>query len=247
MITISGGQGNFKPHSSDEPVVAICVGCGKSEAPTTTRPTTTTTTRATTKPGPGPTTSRTTTAKTTTEAQTTPPGTCCDTLVLSSTGGIAENYPELLGKYTQIGEDNDRPIFKHQTILTTMHLHYTMDNHFKWEGWMITATNNQTFGYISNKGDNFCPIGLNSGWEFQLITGWVEDNTLSVTCDGSGPNPTDGPNPTGPTPTDGPGPTNEPGPGGIAPTIVAIKRVTVPGSDVFIVGGMAPDQPVDIT
>eukprot|EP00091_Calanus_sinicus_P000936 TRINITY_DN10901_c0_g1_i3.p1 TRINITY_DN10901_c0_g1~~TRINITY_DN10901_c0_g1_i3.p1 ORF type:complete len:246 (-),score=43.02 TRINITY_DN10901_c0_g1_i3:58-756(-) len=169
MITISGGQGNFKPHSSDEPVVAICVGCGKSEAPTTTKPTTPTT-RTTTKPGPGPTTSTTTTPKTTTEAQTTAPGTCCETVILSSTGGIAENYPELLGKYTQIGEDNDRPIFKHQTILTTMHLHYTIDNHFKWEGWMITSTNNQTFGYISNKAQLLPNRSQLVGWSSSLVT-----------------------------------------------------------------------------
>ena len=55
----------------------------------------------------------------------------------------------------------------------------------------------------------------------------------------------------GPTsgPTGGPttGPTNGPGPGGIAPTIVAIECVTTPGSDVFIVGGVAPDQPIDIS
>merc|ERR1712123_91200 len=253
MITISGGQGNFKPHSTDEPVVAICVGCGKSAPPTTSRPTTTTKRTTTTKkPGPGPTTTTATTKPTdpqTTVPQTTASGTCCETLVLSSNGGIAETYPELLGKYTQIGEDNERPRFMHQTILTTMHLHYTVDDHFKWEGWMITANNNQTFGYISNKGDNYCPTGIESGWEFQLVTGWTEDPTLNVVCDGSGPgpNPTDGPNPTGTQPTDGPGPTNEPGPGGVATTIVALKRVTVPGSDVFIIGGVAPDQPIDIT
>ena len=34
------------------------------------------------------------------------------------------------------------------TILNNFHLHYTMDNHFKWEGWMVTMEHNQTFGYI---------------------------------------------------------------------------------------------------
>merc|ERR1711936_828578 len=39
MISISGGRGHFKPHNGDEPVVAICVGCGKSAPSTTSRPT----------------------------------------------------------------------------------------------------------------------------------------------------------------------------------------------------------------
>ena len=34
------------------------------------------------------------------------------------------------------------------TILNNFHLHYTVDNHFKWEGWMVTLEHNQTFGYI---------------------------------------------------------------------------------------------------
>ena len=98
MITISGGRGHFKPHNGDEPVVAICVGCGKSAPPTTSKPTTTTTTKTTTK---GETTTKTTTTKTTT---TTTPGTteagfCCDKISISSSGGIAEHYPELLGKF----------------------------------------------------------------------------------------------------------------------------------------------------
>jgi hypothetical protein len=47
--------------------------------------------------------------------------------------------------------------------------------------------------------------------------------------------------PTGPTS----GPTDPP-PGGVATTIVVIQKQTVIGSDLFIVGGVAPDQPVDI-
>ena len=27
---------------------------------------------------------------------------------------------------------------RRQTILTTMHLHYTVDSLYKWEGWMVT-------------------------------------------------------------------------------------------------------------
>jgi len=247
MITISGGRGHFKPHNGDEPVVAICVGCGKSAPPTTSKPTTTTTTKTTTK---GETTTKTTTTKTTTTSTpgTTEAGFCCDKISISSSGGIAEHYPELLGEYVMINdEENGRPIFKKQTILTTMHLHYTEDSYYKWEGWMVTRNDNETFGYIANQGDNYCPLGLNSGWEYQLASGWMSDSTAQVTCGDDGPNPTDGPGPTnGGETTTTPKPTN-PGPGGMQPTIVAIKRQTVPGSDVFIIGGVAPDQQIDIS
>jgi hypothetical protein len=39
-------------------------------------------------------------------------------------------------------------VFKHQTILTVMHLHYTLDPLYKWDGWMITREDNEAFGYI---------------------------------------------------------------------------------------------------
>ena len=222
-VTVSGGRAHIKPHSGEEPVVAICVGCGKS--PTTThRPDTTTQ-------------STTESSTVSTTVVSTAPGYCCHTLHLSSQAGVAQYYPELLGSYSRLGEEKDRPVYRHQTILTTMHLHYTTDPHYKWEGWMVTADNNQTFGFIANTGDNFCPLGLNSGWEYQLPTGWQEDPTMTVTC-GDHDGPTEGS-----TTSSQPGP----GPGGVQPTVVAIKRQTVPGSDVFIVGGVAPGQEIDIT
>ena len=245
-IKISGGKGTFKAHSGDEPVVAICVGCGGTTTPRP-NPSTTTTLQHPTQPQTTSTSAiaSTTPGITTTEqVQTTVPGECCETIRLSSSGGVADTYPELLGKYVKIGEDNDRYVYKHQTILTTMHLHYTVDSHFKWEGWMITEEDNTVFGYISNDNDNLCPTGLTSGWEYQMSDGWTEDTTFTVTCEGDQPThgPTDGP-------TDGPtaGPTDGPPPDGVATTIVAIQRVTVPGSDVFIVGGVAPDAPIDIS
>lgn len=107
MISVSGGRGHFKPHDGQEPVVAICVGCGKSAPPTTQRPTTTDkTTQTTAEPD-------TTTAKTTTTPATTAVGHCCDTIVLTSSGGVADNYPELLGIYVDTGsEENGRPVFR---------------------------------------------------------------------------------------------------------------------------------------
>jgi len=249
-ITISGGRGHFTPLDGKEaPAVAICVGCAAIGEGTTSGPqptnggTTTTTTRA---PGPDPTTRPDPATTTHSQPATTEEGSCCDTLVVTSGGGVQECYPELLGKYEHTGvEEQGRGVWRHSTILTTMHLHYTVDEHFKWEGWMITPQHNQTFGYISNRGAATCPSGLIGGWDFQLPSGWQEDATLSVSCEGDGPHPgtTSGPGPTGGDTTTT---TRAPGPGGVEPTMVVIKQQTMPGADVFILGGVSPDTPIDI-
>ena len=232
--------------------MAICVGCGPLQPGTTSGPHPTSGTTTTRKPQPGTTTTTKTPAPATTTPDqppaTTEEGWCCVALVLSSSGGIKENYPELLGKYEHIGaEENDRGVWRHQTFLTTMHLHYTIDEHFKWEGWMVTPEHNETFGYISNRGAKPCPVGLTEGWDFQLPSGWEDDTTFRVSCEGSTPPPepstTNGPGPTGPGTTT----TRKPGPGGVSPTMVVIKQQTMPGADVFILGGLSPDAPIDIT
>ena len=71
--------GQYSPLIGQEPVVAICVGCGKSAPPTTPRPTTTE------KPETTETTRTTaeTTVKTTTTPGTTEAGHCCDVITLA--------------------------------------------------------------------------------------------------------------------------------------------------------------------
>jgi len=241
-ITISGGRGHFKPLDGTEaPAVAVCIGCGKESVTTTRAPRTTTTTSRTSK-ATKPTT------KTTSRPEPPVPGTCCEKLILSSRGGVAEYYPELLGKYHQTTTQNSRPVFHHSTFLTSMHLHYTTEIHFKWKGWMITAHDNDTFGYISNPGDAECPVGQ-TGWDFQLPDGWKVDETFSVSCDGDGPTPkptTSGPHPTSKHPSSTTT-TRKPGPDGVRPTMVVIKQQTMPGSDVFIRGGATTEDSIDIT
>jgi len=187
--------------NNPEGIFAICVGCDGTGPPTppTPRPTdhptesdTTTqvssTTRSTEGPNPGTTPTITqpplTSSSTSDPGQgTTQEGSCCNTLVLSSTGGISDYYPELLGKYEAIGSvENSRGVWRLSTILNNFHLHYTVDTHFKWEGWMVTEENNQTFGYISNEAEVNCPDGLSQGWDFQLPSGWQDDTTLAVSC-----------------------------------------------------------------
>jgi len=87
------------------------------------------------------------------------------------------------GKYEASGSvENSRGVWRLSTILNNFHLHYTVDTHFKWEGWMVTEEHNQTFGYISNEAHVDCPDGLSQGWDFQLPSGWQDDTTLAVSC-----------------------------------------------------------------
>ena len=102
------------------------------------------------------------------------------------------------GKYEASGSvENSRGVWRLSTILNNFHLHYTVDTHFKWEGWMVTEEHNQTFGYIrfihhseksvnmwfdlsffSNEAHVDCPDGLSQGWDFQLPSGWQVSNTF---------------------------------------------------------------------
>lgn len=102
--------------------MAICVGCTGAGVGTTSGPVTTTTA------------SEAPTTETIVTTTTRDPTACCDELTVSSSGGMAENYPELLGDYVKQGEDQGRPVFRHKTILTEVFLHYTVDALHKWEG-----------------------------------------------------------------------------------------------------------------
>merc|ERR1712181_159560 len=68
---------------------------------------------------------------------------------------------------------------------------------------------------------------------------------ICVGCDGTGPGPTAGPtaNPTDPHPTN-PHPTDPPAPGEKKRTVIFLEKQTVSGQDVFLRGGLSPDQGV---
>ena len=71
---------------------------------------------------------------------------------------------------------------------------------------------------------------------------------ICVGCDGTGPGPTPGPtsNPTEPHPTN-PQPTDPPIPGEKKRTVIFLEKQTVSGQDVFIRGGLSPNQGVGHT
>ena len=115
---------------------------------------------------------------------TTEPAECCEILILSSSGGISQTFPELLGKYGEhIGdEENNRKVWLHQTDVS-INLHYTIGGGGEWEGWVVSLERYDTFGKIKNRGAKLCPVGLTDGWEYYQPWGWEYDTTLRVTCD----------------------------------------------------------------
>ena len=90
----------------------------------------------------------------------------------------------MLGKYGEHirDEEHNRKVWLHETN-TSIALHYTIDKHYKWEGWVVSLERNGTFGKISNRGAKLCPVGLTDGWEFSQPWGWQNDTTLRVSCD----------------------------------------------------------------
>ncbi|TRY76789.1 hypothetical protein TCAL_12427 [Tigriopus californicus] len=217
-ITISGGMGTFDLYDSEEPAVAICVGCSGGS-------------------GPGTTSAPDDDATTTTQASTSPvPEECCDTITLSSSGAGASAYPELMGDYSKIDTDeNGRGVYQHKTILTDAYISYVNDPAHHWDGWRVTNNRDEVFGFISNDDDGDCPQ-LASGWDYLDGEEWNVDETMKVSCNQGGGDTTTSPG--------GGGSTNAP-PTGMARTIIFIERETFPGSDVFIVGGINDEQRPD--
>ena len=78
----------------------------------------------------------------------------------------------------------------------------------------------------------------NQVWRYHLNGQWYNDQTVQVECadQSSTPSPTDGTT-TGSNPTIT---TPKPQPGDLKRTIIFVEKQTVPGSDVFIIGGQ-PD------
>eukprot|EP00095_Tigriopus_kingsejongensis_P004644 maker-scaffold29_size597861-snap-gene-1.15 protein:Tk04644 transcript:maker-scaffold29_size597861-snap-gene-1.15-mRNA-1 annotation:"alpha-amylase 1" len=220
-ITISGGMGTFDLYDSEEPAVAICVGCGGASVGTTSEPGDTTTAPS---------------VDSTTVTTSEPSGECCETITLSSSGAAGIAYPELMGDYVMIDEDaNGRGIYEHKTILTDAFLHYTEDPEHRWEGWQITSSVDDIYGFIANDNDGTCPK-MESGWDFLENEDWHKDPMLKASCSGGSGGET--------TTKPSGGSTNKP-PEGMARTIIFIERETFPGSDVFIVGGVSETQRPD--
>ena len=61
-----------------------------------------------------------------------------------------------------------------------------MDTEFQWSGWQFTRDISDVFGFVSNEADDLCPSGdKNNPWRYLLDGMWHDDDTVTLTCDGS--------------------------------------------------------------
>jgi len=109
-----------------------------------------------------------------------PSSTCCSTLTLSSTGGIADNFPEMLGSYQEDPENSGEfPAY----IKGNSHLYLLKDIGHHFEGWTISDTLTDV-GKVANVDLAKCAEKADSnGWEFLTESGWLPDESFKVECD----------------------------------------------------------------
>ena len=226
---ISGGKGFFEVHDSNEPVVAICQGCtgngsgGDIDPPiSTTKPTPTTSTTDGTSEGTKSTT-ESTTPVTTVSTTTSLNEDCCNTVILSSEGGVLEHYHEALGEYliNSINDDG-KPVYLHKTNLLAIYLHHTTDLDHNWSGWQFTRDSSDTFGFLSSEAEGRCPSGKDQTWKYHMNGQWFEDQTVTVECISDDMTTAS----TDKTTTEGDKPTTpKPEPGDMTRTIIFIEKV----------------------
>ena len=141
-----------------------------------------------------------------------------------------------LGSYTlETINSNGYPLYKHQTQLVTFYLHYTVDTEYQWSGWQFTRDISDVFGFVSNEADDLCPSGdKNNPWRYLLDGMWHDDDTVTLTCDGSTTTPS--PENSTTTTSDGTSTTSDgtsqgttsklpPNPGAQERTIIFIEKV----------------------
>ena len=102
--------------------------------------------------------------------------TCCQEVIISSSGAASQNFPELMGSYKINGEENGKPTYKGQD--DGAQLRYVDDVPHRWSGWAVGEGN----GKLSNDEDPDCPSDVLQVWDVLVGNAWVQDETLSVIC-----------------------------------------------------------------
>ena len=106
---------------------------------------------------------------------------CCSGLTLTSTGGIATTYPDLLGTYTQGCEvAGDHMCYSKGSNV----LFFLNDVLHHFEGWTISDSTGE-IGPVTNVGPADCAEDAGDDWEYlDTANGaWVEDATLALECE----------------------------------------------------------------
>jgi len=101
---------------------------------------------------------------------------CCDKVVVASTAGVSNSFPEYLGEYSMTMVKG-KPSFKKGDL----YLYYLNDvaNHI--QGWTVGKSMSH-LGSLASFVDTDCPNTAGSTWEYISSNQWTTDPTLTVTC-----------------------------------------------------------------
>jgi hypothetical protein len=102
--------------------------------------------------------------------------TCCQEVLISSSGAASQNFPELMGTYKISGEENGKPTYQGTSDLAQ--LRYVEDIPHRWSGWAV----GEGAGKLSNDEDQGCPSDVFQSWDVFVANSWVKDETLSLNC-----------------------------------------------------------------
>jgi len=139
------------------------------------------------KPTGGPTDAPTagTTGTGPTAAPTTPspnPGSCCNIVKFVSAEGINANFPNYIGRYSKVDDDeNDRGIFKKTD--GNYYLHYVEDLPHKFEAWIMSEGPTDEVSSMMNDNPKDCPDAEGQSWAWLNEDHWEFDSSAMVQCD----------------------------------------------------------------
>jgi len=104
---------------------------------------------------------------------------CCSAITVSSTGGVADQYPDLLGDYSQSKLNRGgQPVY----TKGDMKLFYLENVNFHFEGWTISDDLSAP-GDVANLVESDCPTQQDASWEFvDAGNSWEADPSMTVQC-----------------------------------------------------------------
>merc|ERR1711915_261553 len=103
---------------------------------------------------------------------------CCSSVSVTSSGGVANLFSEVLGKYTKTTSTKaGQPVYSKGNL----YLYYLEDVQHHFEGWTISESLSDV-GSVIKVEDTDCPDDKDGDWEYLNQNTWVVDSTLSVDC-----------------------------------------------------------------
>ena len=105
---------------------------------------------------------------------------CCTGVTVSSTGGVASSYPDMLGTYIQdFTASSDHPTYTKDGYS----LYFLDDVLHHFAGWTISDSDTE-LGPVTNEGEADCAEEAGADWEYLDLSNsqWSSDSSLTVRC-----------------------------------------------------------------